>query len=72
MNMMNKCAKFDKDSSSDKKHLAHLPTFPLNFFMQFSHKIPLYFSTPWRKEVKNDQNLKSRAGPTLNYVRYKY
>ena len=71
---MNKCAKFHKDSPSDKKVKLNLPsaielsetvvcvynfvkkpyaseqlrwhiwpTFPLNFFMKFSHKMPLYF-----------------------------
>ena len=74
MNMINKCAKFHKDSPSGKKVKFNLPgaielseitdfvynfvketcaseqlrwniwpTFPLNFFMKFSQKMPLYF-----------------------------
>ena len=84
MNMMNKCAKFHKDSPSGKKAKLYLaravelsetavfvynfvwkpyaseqlrwhiwPTFPLNFFMKFSQKMPLYlFYTMVQKSQK--------------------
>ena len=40
------------------------PTFLPNFFMhvKFLQKMPLYFSIPWCKKVKNDQKLKSKGG----------
>ena len=51
MNMMNKCAKFHKDSPSDKKVKFNIPSaifldifaFFSEFFMKLSQKMPLYF-----------------------------
>ena len=96
MNMMNKCAKFHKDSPSDKKVEFNLPsaielsetavfmynfvwkpyasgqlrwhiwpTFPLNFSMKFSQKMPLYFFYTMVQKDKNDQKLKSGGGGVL-------
>ena len=39
-----------------------MTNFSLNFFMQFSHKMPLYFFYTMVKKVKNDQKLKSGLG----------
>ena len=47
-------------SVSNKKVLwilsFQLTTFSLNFYMQFSHKIPLYFFYAWYKKVKMTKN----------------
>ena len=93
---MNKCAKFHKDSPSEKKVKSNLlsaielsetvvfvynfekkpyaseqlrwliwPTFPLNFFMKFSKKMPLYFFyTILQKSQKMTKN-SNLGGPAL-------
>ena len=82
MNRMSKCAKFHKDSLSDKKVKLNLPsaielsetgvfvynfietlTFPLNFFMKFSQKMPLYFfCTMVQKKSKMTKNSNQGGG----------
>ena len=59
MSMMNKYAK----SHSKRWCIWATCTFPLNVFMQFSLKMPLYFMV--QNEVKNDQKLQIKVLPKV-------
>ena len=96
MYMMNKCAKFHKDSPSDKKVKLNLPsaielsetavfvynfvqkpyaseqlrwhiwpTFPSNFFMKFSQKMPLYLFYTMVQKSQKWPKTQIKGGPAL-------
>ena len=57
---------FVKEHYASKQLRWHIwPTFPLNLFMKFSQKMPLYFFYSMvQKQLKNDQN-SNQGGPAL-------
>ena len=61
----------EKPYASEQLRWHIWPTFPLNFFMKFSQKMPLYLVyTMVQKKSENDQKHKSRGVlPTETFVK---
>ena len=54
-----------KPGTSERLRWHIWPTFPLNFFMQFSHNMPSTFSIPWCKKTRMTRNSIQGSPPLI-------